>query len=56
MTQAPREEVTSVKLLDVPRGNEPIRDEIIAAIAKVVDSGSFLFGEDCKVTFDGPIG
>ena len=48
MTQAPREEVTSVKLLDVPRGNEPIRDEIIAAIAKVVDSGSFLFGEDCK--------
>ncbi len=48
MTQAPREEVTSVKLLDVPRGNEPICDEIIAAIAKVVDSGSFLFGEDCK--------
>jgi len=48
MTQAPREEVTSVKLLDVPRGNEPIRDEILAAIAKVVDSGSFLFGEDCK--------
>tara|TARA_Y100000994_G_scaffold84796_2_gene69993 strand:+ start:3463 stop:4629 length:1167 start_codon:yes stop_codon:yes gene_type:complete len=48
MTQGPREEVTSVKLLDVPRGNEPIRDEILAAIAKVVDSGSFLFGEDCK--------
>lgn len=48
MTQAPREEVTSVKLLDVPRGNEPMRDEILAAIANVVDSGSFLFGEDCK--------
>lgn len=48
MTQAPREEVTSVKLLDVPRGNEPMRDEILAAIAKVIDSGGFLFGEDCK--------
>ena len=47
MTQAPREEVTSVKLLDVPRGNAPMRDEILAAIANVLDSGSFLFGEDC---------
>ena len=37
-----------VPLLDVGRGNEPIRDEILAALARVVDSGRFLFGPDVK--------
>jgi dTDP-4-amino-4,6-dideoxygalactose transaminase len=36
----------SVPLLDVQRGNAPLREEILAAIARVVDSGRFLFGPD----------
>ncbi|MCS5629196.1 MAG: DegT/DnrJ/EryC1/StrS family aminotransferase, partial [Pirellulaceae bacterium] len=36
----------TVPLLDVPRGNAPLRDEIIAAITAVIDSGRFLFGPD----------
>ena len=39
---------TSVPLLDVYRGNAPLRDEIVAALAKVVDSGKFLFGPDVQ--------
>ena len=34
----------NVPLLDVNRGNAPIRDEILASIAEVVDSGRFLHG------------
>jgi dTDP-4-amino-4,6-dideoxygalactose transaminase len=37
-----------VPLLDVNRGNAPLRDEILAAITKVVDSGRFLFGPDVQ--------
>lgn len=33
-----------VPLLDVSRGNEPIRDEVLQALAEVYDSGSFLHG------------
>lgn len=33
-----------VPLLDVSRGNQPIRDEILQAIAEVYDSGRFLHG------------
>jgi dTDP-4-amino-4,6-dideoxygalactose transaminase len=36
----------SVPLLDVNRGNAALREEILAAIARVVDSGRFLFGPD----------
>lgn len=36
--------VDPVALLDVGRGNAPLRDEILAAIAEVYDSGRFLFG------------
>ena len=36
-----------VPLLDVNRGNTPLRAEILAAIARVVDSGRFLHGPDC---------
>jgi dTDP-4-amino-4,6-dideoxygalactose transaminase len=39
---------SSVPLLDVNRGNAPLRDEILDALAKVVDSGRFLFGPDVQ--------
>jgi dTDP-4-amino-4,6-dideoxygalactose transaminase len=35
-----------VPLLDVNRGHEPLRGEILAAMARVVDSGRFLHGPD----------
>ncbi len=37
-----------VPLLDVVGGNRPLRDEILAAIARVLDSGRFLHGPDCR--------
>src|SRR5690349_2559490 len=37
-----------VPLLDVNRGNEPLREEILAAVTRVIDSGRFLFGPDCQ--------
>ena len=40
--------VTKVPLLDIGRGNAPLREEILAAIAAVVDSGRFLFGPDVQ--------
>ena len=35
-----------VALFDVHRGNAPLRDEILAAITRVVESGKFLHGPD----------
>jgi dTDP-4-amino-4,6-dideoxygalactose transaminase len=35
-----------VPLLDISRGNQPLRDEILQAIADVYDSGRFLYGPD----------
>lgn len=37
-----------VPLLDVVGGNAPLRDDILAALAKVVDSGRFLHGPECR--------
>ncbi len=37
-----------VPLLDVPRGNAPLREEFLEALASVIDSGRFLFGPDVK--------
>jgi dTDP-4-amino-4,6-dideoxygalactose transaminase len=37
---------TSVPLLDVGRGNRPLRDEFLAAIGRVLDSGRFLHGPE----------
>ena len=37
-----------IPLLDIQRGNQPIRDEMLTAIAKVIDSGAFLHGPDVK--------
>ena len=39
---------TSVPLLDVNRDHAPLRDEILAALANVVDSGRFLFGPEVQ--------
>jgi dTDP-4-amino-4,6-dideoxygalactose transaminase len=36
----------SVPLLDVGRGNRPLRDEFLAAIGRVLDSGRFLHGAE----------
>jgi dTDP-4-amino-4,6-dideoxygalactose transaminase len=38
--------VENVPLLDINRGNAALRDEILAAITRVVDSGRFLHGPD----------
>ena len=35
---------TNVPLLDVARSNQPLRDQVLAALAEVYDSGRFLFG------------
>jgi dTDP-4-amino-4,6-dideoxygalactose transaminase len=40
--------MTAVPLLDIGRGNAPLREEILAAIARVVDSGRFLLGPDVQ--------
>ena len=40
--------VSQVPLLDVNRGTAPLRDEILAAIARVVDSGRFLHGPEVQ--------
>jgi dTDP-4-amino-4,6-dideoxygalactose transaminase len=40
--------VESVPLLDVNRGTAPLRDEILAAIAQVCDSGRFLHGPEVR--------
>jgi dTDP-4-amino-4,6-dideoxygalactose transaminase len=40
--------INSVPLLDVGRGNQPLRDEFLAAITRVLDSGRFLHGPEVK--------
>lgn len=40
--------VGNVPLLDVNRGNAPLREEFIEALTRVVDSGRFLFGPDVQ--------
>jgi dTDP-4-amino-4,6-dideoxygalactose transaminase len=42
----PSTKITSVPLLDVNRGNQGLRREILEAITKVCDSGRFLYGPD----------
>lgn len=37
-----------VPLLDVNRDNRPLREEFLAALEKVVDSGQFVGGPDCQ--------
>ena len=42
--QTASQNIPSVPLLDVNRGNHALRDEIVAALTEVVDSGKFLHG------------
>jgi dTDP-4-amino-4,6-dideoxygalactose transaminase len=44
----PSNEPKPVPLLDVVQGNAPLRDQVLEAITKVVDSGWFLHGPDCR--------
>ena len=41
-------EPQDVPLLDIPRNNAPLRDELLAAIANVVDSARFLYGPEVR--------
>jgi dTDP-4-amino-4,6-dideoxygalactose transaminase len=47
MTQNPSA-VSPVPLLDVGRGNGPLREEFLEALAGVIDSGRVLFGPDVE--------
>lgn len=49
-TKSPKNspETMPVPLLDVARGTTPLRDEILQAVAQVVDSGRFIHGPDVK--------
>lgn len=47
MAQSPHP--SSVPLLDVKRDNEPLREEFIAALTRVLDSGQFIGGPDCQL-------
>ena len=40
--------VTSVPLLDLAAQNGPLRAELLAAIARVVDSGRFILGPEVE--------
>lgn len=40
--------INNVPLLDLKRGNNPLREEILAAITRVCDTGHFLHGPDVK--------
>lgn len=40
--------VNSVPLLDVGRGNHPLRQEFLEALGRVIDSGKFFFGPDVE--------
>jgi dTDP-4-amino-4,6-dideoxygalactose transaminase len=44
----PTSSPSSVPLLDVNRGNAPLREEFLSAIAAVCDSGRFLHGPDVE--------
>ena len=43
-----KSELTSVPLLDVCRGNEPMRDEFMKVIGDIIDSGRFIGGPHCQ--------
>ncbi len=45
MFQAPS---IPVPLLDVTRDNRPLRDQLLEAVARIVDSGQFIGGSDCQ--------
>ncbi len=48
MSQAPTQELTEVRFLDLAAQTAPLRDEILAALARVVDSAQFVLGEQVR--------
>lgn len=40
--------ISSVPLLDVGRGNQPLKDEIMSAFSDIYDSGRFIGGQFCQ--------
>ena len=40
--------INSVPLLDVSRGNAPLKDEIMTAISEIIDTGRFVGGPYCQ--------
>jgi len=49
MTQSPLDSnIKAVPLLDVSRGNDPLREEILATVAEIIDSGRFVGGPHCQ--------
>lgn len=47
--KATANDLAPVPFLDVGRGNGPLREELLAACARVIDSGRFLHGPDCEL-------
>ena len=49
MSQAPQQAAPAgVPLLDVSRGNQPLKSEFEAALTAVFESGRFVFGPPCQ--------
>jgi dTDP-4-amino-4,6-dideoxygalactose transaminase len=46
--QAPTQELTEVRFLDLAAQTAPLRDEILAAVAGIVDSTQFILGEPVR--------
>ena len=45
---SPNSTSTPVPLLDVSRQYQPLKQELMAAIGRVCDSGRFVLGPDCE--------
>jgi dTDP-4-amino-4,6-dideoxygalactose transaminase len=48
MSQAPIQELTEVRFLDLAAQTAPLRDEIMAAVGRIVDSTQFILGEPVR--------
>jgi dTDP-4-amino-4,6-dideoxygalactose transaminase len=46
--QAPTQELSEVRFLDLAAQTAPLRDEILAAVARIVDSTQFILGEPVR--------
>jgi dTDP-4-amino-4,6-dideoxygalactose transaminase len=46
--QVPTQELTEVRFLDLAAQTAPLRDEILAAVARIVDSTQFILGEPVR--------
>ena len=48
MDHQPQTDIKAVPLLDLSRGNQRLREDILEAVARVCDSGRFLHGPDVR--------